>query len=103
MKMSNSKSRAHRYSMTGFSTMLLLAFSSIAFAQGGGPGGGGPDGGNNDGQNLQPLGDAPAPDENPITESKRVLGKILFWDEQLSSDDTVAYGTCHKPAAGGCW
>ena len=32
----------------------------------------------------------PVPEENPITESKRVLGKILFWDEQLSSDDTVA-------------
>jgi cytochrome c peroxidase len=41
------------------------------------------------------------PNENPITESKRVLGKILFWDEQLSSDDTVACGACHKPAAGG--
>ena len=26
------------------------------------------------------------PVENPITEAKRVLGKILFWDEQLSSD-----------------
>ncbi len=36
--------------------------------------------------------------ENPVTEQKRVLGKILFWDEQLSSDDTVACGTCHIPA-----
>jgi cytochrome c peroxidase len=26
---------------------------------------------------------------------------MLFWDEQLSSDDTVACGTCHQPAAGG--
>jgi cytochrome c peroxidase len=43
----------------------------------------------------------PIPTENPITEAKRVLGKILFWDEQLSSDDTVACGTCHRPAAGG--
>ncbi len=39
--------------------------------------------------------------ENPVTEQKRVLGKILFWEEQLSSDDTVACGTCHIPAAGG--
>ena len=30
----------------------------------------------------------PVPVENPITEPKRVLGKILFWDEQLSSDGT---------------
>jgi cytochrome c peroxidase len=43
----------------------------------------------------------PVPAENPITEEKRVLGKILFWDEQLSSDNTVACGTCHRPAWGG--
>lgn len=43
----------------------------------------------------------PVPAENPITEPKRVLGKILFWDEQLSSDDTTACGTCHRPASGG--
>lgn len=43
----------------------------------------------------------PAPIENPISEPKRVLGKILFWDEQLSSNDTVACGTCHRPGSGG--
>lgn len=43
----------------------------------------------------------PVPPENPVTEPKRVLGKILFWDEQLSSDNTVACGTCHRPAYGG--
>jgi cytochrome c peroxidase len=43
----------------------------------------------------------PVPKENPITEDKRVLGKALFWDEQLSSDNTVACGTCHRPGAGG--
>lgn len=43
----------------------------------------------------------PVPAENPITEPKRVLGKILFWDEQLSSNDTRACGTCHRPASGG--
>lgn len=39
----------------------------------------------------------PVPPQNPITESKRVLGKILFWEEQLSSDNTVSCGTCHQP------
>ena len=43
----------------------------------------------------------PVPAENPVTEPKRVLGKILFWDEQLSSNDTTACGTCHRPASGG--
>ena len=42
-----------------------------------------------------------APPENQITEPKRVLGKILFWEEQLSSDNTVACGTCHIPARNG--
>ncbi|MDD9947747.1 MAG: cytochrome-c peroxidase [Myxococcales bacterium] len=41
------------------------------------------------------------PPENPYGEDKAVLGKLLFWDEQLSSNDTVACGTCHRPAAGG--
>ena len=50
-----------------------------------------------DGQ-LPPV---PFPAENPPTEEKRILGKILFWDEQLSSDDTVACGTCHQAGAGG--
>lgn len=43
----------------------------------------------------------PVPPENPITEAKRVLGKTLFWDESLSSDGTVACGTCHRGLAGG--
>lgn len=43
----------------------------------------------------------PTPAENPTTPAKVVLGKTLFWDEQLSSDDTVACGTCHAPEAGG--
>ena len=47
------------------------------------------------------LGPPPVPAENPITEPKRLLGKALFWDEQLSSDNTVACGTCHIPGFGG--
>ncbi len=41
-----------------------------------------------------------APVENPVTEEKRVLGKILFWDEQLSSDNTMSCGSCHMPEVG---
>lgn len=48
-----------------------------------------------------PVPPVPVPVENRITEAKRVLGKILFWDEQLSSDDTTSCGTCHQPRAGG--
>ncbi len=38
----------------------------------------------------------PFPVENPFSEAKRVLGKALFWDEQLSSDNTMACATCHQ-------
>jgi cytochrome c peroxidase len=48
---------------------------------------------------LQPP--PPAPSANTLTASKAVLGKILFWDEQLSSTGTVACGTCHKAGSGG--
>jgi cytochrome c peroxidase len=41
------------------------------------------------------------PEENPFSPAKAVLGKILFWDEQLSGDASVACGTCHRPDAGG--
>jgi cytochrome c peroxidase len=43
-------------------------------------------------QTLPPV---PFPAENPFSEAKRVLGKALFFEEQLSSDNTVACATCH--------
>lgn len=63
-----------------------------AFAVGGGKG-----------DDLAPAALPPVifPAENPFSEEKRVLGKILFWDEQLSSSNTVSCGTCHQPNAGG--
>lgn len=42
-----------------------------------------------------------APAENPVTQEKAILGKILFWDEQLSSDGSISCGTCHIPSQGG--
>jgi len=47
-----------------------------------------------------PLQPPPVPAGNPLTPEKVLLGKALFWDEQLSSTRTVACGTCHIPAAG---
>ena len=49
----------------------------------------------------QALGEAEFPEENPFSEAKRILGKILFWDEQLSSDNSTACGSCHTPGSGG--
>ena len=47
------------------------------------------------------LPDVVPPAGNPITEEKRVLGKILFYEEQLSTDNTTACATCHQFDAGG--
>jgi cytochrome c peroxidase len=47
------------------------------------------------------LGVLPVPSANPVTEEKRLLGKLLFWDEQLSGDGTVACGTCHAMGKSG--
>jgi len=50
---------------------------------------------------AQTLPAVPVPTENPMSEPKRALGKILFWDEQLSGDNTVACGTCHSNGKSG--
>jgi cytochrome c peroxidase len=49
-------------------------------------------------QGLPPV---PFPIENPLTPEKAILGKILFWDQQLSTDETIACGSCHAIGAGG--
>ena len=41
------------------------------------------------------------PPENQFTVEKSTLGKILFWDAQLSSDNTISCGTCHISSSGG--
>jgi cytochrome c peroxidase len=48
-----------------------------------------------------PLQAPPVPAGNPVTPAKTVLGKILFWEEQMSSNNRVACGTCHKTEFGG--
>ena len=70
---------------TLFSLILAIGIpTSTAVAQGGPP---------------PPLPPPPVPAENPTTPAKVALGKILFFEEQLSSDDTVACATCHTPSA----
>ena len=68
--------------------LSLLVLSSALSAQGGG----GP---------PQPLPPLPVPAQNPITPQKTILGKLLFWEEQMSTDNRVACGTCHTFGAGG--
>jgi len=48
-----------------------------------------------------PLPALVVPPENPITVEKTLLGKTLFWEEQLSATGTISCGTCHILTAGG--
>jgi cytochrome c peroxidase len=69
-----------------FATLLTFALGgALARAQGPGP--------------LPPP--PPPPPANPLTPAKVQLGRLLFWDEQLSSTRTVACATCHVPERGG--
>jgi cytochrome c peroxidase len=38
-----------------------------------------------------------APDENPLTPAKAVLGERLFFDPSLSSDGKISCASCHLP------
>ena len=53
------------------------------------------------GRGQSTLPPVPVPDGNPITEEKRLLGKILFFDEQLSTDNTVSCASCHQHSVAG--
>src|SRR3954454_804320 len=46
-----------------------------------------------------PLGLPPIfwPEDNPFTPEKAELGKLLFFDNRLSSDRTVSCASCHDP------
>ena len=74
------KGRSRALGPAALLAAALLAVSGAAHAQ------------------LQPP---PVPAGNPLTPSKANLGKVLFWDEQISSTRTVACGTCHFPSTGG--
>ena len=39
-------------------------------------------------------------DENPLTRAKIELGRQLYFDTRLSSDNTVSCASCHDPAMG---
>ena len=40
------------------------------------------------------------PDDNGLSEAKVKLGKMLYFDKRLSSDNTVSCASCHDPAKG---
>lgn len=49
---------------------------------------------------LLGLDDLRHPEDNPISAEKVSLGKMLYFDPRLSSDNKVSCATCHDPAKG---
>lgn len=41
--------------------------------------------------------DMPIPADNPMTEEGVLLGRMLFYETQLSGNNTISCGTCHAP------
>ena len=48
---------------------------------------------------LPPI---PFPDDNPYSEAKAELGKLLFFDTRMSGDGSLSCNSCH-PASDGSW
>lgn len=44
------------------------------------------------------LGKFENPADNPLTEEKIALGRLLFFDKRLSRNETVSCATCHVPS-----
>lgn len=51
-------------------------------------------------ENLAPLGPVPVPADNPMSDAKVELGKMLFFDPILSGNYAMPCSACHLPEAG---
>jgi len=40
------------------------------------------------------------PADNPLTEEGIELGRLLFWEKELSADGSMSCGSCHLPSSG---
>jgi len=49
---------------------------------------------------LVSLPDVPVPGDNPITDAKTKLGRLLFFDDRLSGDVGTSCASCHDPRLG---
>jgi cytochrome c peroxidase len=46
------------------------------------------------------IGPMEVPVDNPITDDKVALGKMLFFDKRLGKDNKMSCETCHLPEKG---
>lgn len=46
---------------------------------------------------IETLGKVNSPSDNPLSEEKIALGKLLFFDKRLSRDESISCASCHIP------
>lgn len=51
-------------------------------------------------EGLAPLDEPPIPADNPMSDAKVELGKMLFFDRILSGNNAMPCSACHLPEAG---
>lgn len=49
---------------------------------------------------LGPLPAVPVPKDNPMSDAKVELGRMLYYDPRISGNGTISCATCHNPALG---
>lgn len=49
---------------------------------------------------LGPLPEVPVPADNPMSEAKVELGRLLFFDRRMSGDGSTSCAVCHTPRLG---
>lgn len=94
MRNQDFRSRARRFAVRAAAGIPVFLAGSVAFGQGtGGIVGQWPDVASPPGNPFHP--------QSLQTILRARLGKALFWDEQLSTDNSMSCGRCHFPEAGG--
>lgn len=76
----------------GLSAVLALAMMLAAFSTRGAE--------QRDFPPLAPLPPVPIPADNPMSQEKVELGKLLFWDHRMSGDGLISCQSCHLPDFG---
>lgn len=49
---------------------------------------------------LGPLPAPPVPSDNPMSDAKVELGRMLYYDPRISGNGTISCASCHNPALG---
>lgn len=88
--MNSGKTKTHARKFAYFLTLLVMLGSLLISAEEVSP----------DPAPLEPLTEPFIPPDNPMSDEKVELGKMLFFDARLSGDSSTSCASCHNPKTG---